>query len=63
MKTFVQWAVGEGLAVGEPLAYVDPPPAARKLPKHVTREELDAICSAVDAHVSAAHRPGATTAR
>lgn len=58
VATFVRWAVKEGLIVGDPLSNTEPPPVARKLPKHVTRGELDAVCAAVLARSKEVRRAG-----
>ena len=49
VRTFVRWALREGLLSDDPLEGVTPPDKPQKLPKAITEEELEAICDAIRA--------------
>ena len=49
LRTFFGWAVREGLLAMSPLEDLDRPPQPEKIPRNVTREELNRICAALRA--------------
>jgi integrase len=58
VSAFVRWCRKAGWIKGNPLDDVERPRPNGKMPKHVTRQELERVCEAVQNHARRARRRG-----